>query len=275
MSSNPNPVQGDKPFNTFNRFQLEQQIQRGIQKKNGFRRDPPPIEVPGLARLFIFNVSDKEYRWTQPGFPFYVIPACGRDEQFSKPIYELGHQDEPGIKGIINYEFLEIDKTKWAQHLAEEIAMEIMGIGAGKPPEQNLENFGLFRSWSNPPKASEADAAKKRFLGTLEQIVKDGNKIYAQGEKRSPDGQIIGSEHIWAAGLLGQVEPWAKTAKQMIACPECQFDMPANASVHFGPGGCGAVIDLERALESGLIDQKKYDTISAARKRKKVDETVQ
>ena len=227
-----------------------------------------------MPPIYIFNVSDKEYRWTQPGFGFFVIPACDRDADCSGPIYEVGHQDTPGIKGVVNYEFLEIDKTKWAQHLGEEIAMEILQIGAGKPPQQNLENFGLFRSWSNPPRPDEIRAAKDRFVSTLEAIVKDGNSIYAQGEKRSPDGSIIGSEHKWAATLLGQQEPWARTARQMVPCPECQFDMPANASVHFGQGGCGAVIDPQRAYDAGLIDEKKYNQVMKARE-KKASGTIQ
>lgn len=276
MSTRPAAIV-DKPFNTFNRVQLENLVQRGLRKKQGFARDPRPIEIPGVPRLYIFNVSDKEYKWTQPAFPFYVIPACAKDADCSGPIHELGHEDNPGIAGVINYEFLEIDKTKWAQHLAEELAMEILGIGAGKPPEANLENFGLFRSWSNPPKPSEVAAAKEKFIGTLEAIVKDGNKIFAMGEKRSPDGQTLSSEHIWAAGLLGQPEPWARNARQMIACPECGFDMPATASIHFGQGGCGAVIDAQRAFDSGLIDQKKFEQVMSAKKRtaKKSDETVQ
>lgn len=276
MSSSPVRPAVEKPFNTFNRVQLEQQIQKGLRKKMGFSRDPKPLEIPGVPPIYIFNVSDKVYNWTQPGFGFFTIPACGKDEDCSGPIYEVGHQDEPGIKGVVNYEFLEIDKTKWAQHLGQEIAMEILGIGAGKTPEHNLENFGLFRSWSNPPKQSEIKAAKERFIATLEHIVKDGNAIYAQGEKRGPDGNMLSSEHKWAANLLGQQEPWSRTARQMIACPECQFDMPANASVHFGPGGCGAVIDPDRAFDAGLIDQKKYDQVMSARKKRaKSDDTIQ
>jgi hypothetical protein len=266
MSTTPNPSV-ERPFNVFNRVQLEQMIGKEVRKKMGFSRDPRPIEIPGLPRLFIFNVSDVERRWHQGGFPWYVIPACGRDEECSGPVYEAG-QAEPGIKGVVNYEFLEIDKTKWAQHLAEEIAMEILGIGAGKPPNGNLEDLGLFRSWHNPPLPAEVKAAKARFIGTLELIVKDGNYIYAQGEKKGTDGQMLSSEHRWAANLLGQQEPWARAARQMIACPECGFDMPANASIHFGNGGCGAVIDPQRAFDAGLIDEKKFKQIMSARERK-------
>lgn len=271
--SSTSPV-APKPFNQFNRVQIEQAVSKGLRKKMGFSRDPRPIEIPGVPRLFIFNVSDKEYRWTQPGFGFFVIPKCGEGENCSGPIYEVGHEDDPGIKGVINYEFLEIDKTKWAQHLAEELGMEIMGIGQGKMPSQNLENFGVFRSWSNPPLPSEVKEAKALFVKTLEAIVKDGNRIFAQGEKRSVDGEILGSEHFWAATLLGQPQSWAQNARQMVLCSECGFDMPANASIHFGQGGCGAIIDPQRAFDAGLIDEKKYNQVMNARK-KKANETVQ
>jgi hypothetical protein len=275
MSSNSNPVV-DRPFNQFNRVQLEQQISKQIRKKMGFARDPRPIEIPGLQRLYIFNVSDKEYRWHQVGFPWYVVPACTKDGDHSAPIYELGKEDTPGIAGIVNYEFLEIDKTKWAQHLGEEVAMEIMSIGAGKPPQTNLENYGLFRSWSNPPKPSEVAAAKARFVETLEAIVRDGNDIHAQGEKKGLDGQMFSSEHRWAARLLGQSEPWARNARQMVTCPGCGNDMPAVASLHSErAGGCGYVVDPQRAFDDGMIDERKFKQVMVARERKsKPEESI-
>lgn len=259
MSSRPAVTEiADKPFTTYTRAQVDKMVDMGMRKKLGFARDPKP-NLPTLPPLYIFNVSDKEVRWHQPGFDFYTVPACSSDAEYSDPCI---------ISGLVQYEILEIDRTKWLIHNAEEVAQEILQIGAGKPPEQNLENFGLFRSWSNPPKPSEVAAAKKRFLGTLEAIVKDGNYIHSQGQKKGPDGLMIGSEHMWAANLLGQQTEWSKGARQMVPCPECQFDMPANASVHFGPGGCGAVIDAERAFASTLIDEKKYKQFMDAKKKK-------
>jgi hypothetical protein len=252
MATAANAPAVDKPFNTYSRAQLDRIVAGASKKLMGFSRDPKP-NLPAMPPLYIFNVSDREVKWTQAGFLPYTVPACAPDKDYSEPVYFYeGGEKHEGIPGIVPYEFLEIDRTKWAFHNAEEIAAEIMQIGAGHPPEQNLELRGLFRSWSNPPKPAEVQAAKKLFLGTLEGLVKEGNFIHAQGEKKGPDGQLIGSEHLWAAGLLGQTVEWSKGAKQMHDCPICSFPVPANAAVHYGPGGCGGVIDWDKAIAAGL-----------------------
>lgn len=264
MATQP-AVKSDNPLQFYAHAQVDNMVRQGIRKKLGFSRDPKPV-LPEMPPIYIYNVSDREHKWHQPGFTFFTIPACGEDEKYSAPIYwhEDGKKHE-GIPGLVQYEYLKIDSTSWAIHQGEEIAAEIMNVGPGKQPENDLRKVGLFASRHNPPKPEEVAEAQRIFLAHLEELVKEGNFIHSQGQSKGPNGQMIGSEHLWAAKLLGQQTEWSRGVRQMVACPHCQCDMPANAAVHFGPGGCGGVIDPDRALEAGLIDQKKYDQIKAAR----------
>lgn len=243
--------------------QAQARIAADLKKKRGFARGIKP-ELPEQPPLYIFSVSDNGifktladgmYRWTQAGFQTFYVPPCPKDADYGPPIFwhDNGKKCE-GIPGLIQFEHVKsIDiGTEWAIHRAEEVGAEIMRMGPGKPPHDSLENYGLFMSWDNPPKPEEVKIAQGKLTATLERLVKEGNLIYAQGEKKGTDGQMLGNEHFWAAAMLGQQEPWARGARKMVPCPHCQCDMPANAAVHYGPGGCGGVIDWDRAIEGGL-----------------------
>lgn len=258
MSMAPNPFAGG-----LTAAQAQARVSAALKKKQGFTRAIRP-QLPEMKPLYIYSVSDNgifktmadgTYGWTQPGFPWFYVPPCAEDAEHSEPVfyYEDGKKRE-GIPGLMQFEHVKsIDiGSEWAIHKAEELGAEIMRMGPGKPPQDGLDNYGLFMSWHNPPLPAEVKAAQQKLTTTLERLMKEGNLIYAQGEKKGLDGQMLGNEHFWAAQLLGQQEPWARGARKMLPCPHCGSDMPANAAVHYGPGGCGGVIDWPRAIEASL-----------------------
>jgi hypothetical protein len=255
MATTNNPL---GPTQGWSHAQLQSYFSRDMKKKMGFTRDPAPM-LPEKPLVYIYNVSPIGKKWHQAGFDFYYVPPCEPGNEVSEPIFRWKEgQKVYGIPEFVSYEYLKIDSTSWAVHLARELASEILEIGPGKMADTDLRNKGFFASYNNPPTAAEIKECKDRWHKTLANIVSEADLIHSQGQRKGPDGQLINEEHTRAAAILGQKRAWAQGVILNVTCPGCGYDVPSNAPMHLGPGGCGTVIDWDAAIERGLKTVEDY-----------------
>jgi hypothetical protein len=232
-------------LNFRSRAQADQAIAQTMKKVLGFSRKRRP-HLPATEPVYIYNVSDKEFVWKQPGFDRYVVPGCKRNQRVSEPCE---------ISGIVIEEYLKVDETELNMYNGEEIALEICQAGAGKQPQYDLRNLGVFISKNNPPSEEEVHEATNRLNATCENLVREGDRINSEGQSKAQGGvggQMISGDMVWAAKRSGQGTAWSKATIKQIDCPFCGNSVPENAAVHFGNTGCGAVLDWNRAIAAGL-----------------------
>src|SRR6185312_11848758 len=243
-----------EPLTYRSKAQTDAMVANSMRKVLGFSRKKRTNFSQAMldaGAVYIFNVSDREYKWHQAGFDYYTIPACPVDRDYSEPCK---------IPGIIEEEYLKVDSTELNTYEAPEIAMAIIGVGPGIRPENDLRQYGVFISRTNPPSKEEVAAAQERLLTTCTNLFREGNRIDREGQSRGQNGvggQMISGDMFWAAKVLGQNPNWSKNAQVMHECPACGGSVPAGAIVHFGANGCGAMVDTsaegwERAVQAGL-----------------------
>jgi len=220
----------------------ERSLHAAMKMLHGFSRKARTA-FPETASLYIFNVSNRTWKWREPGFEMYTVLPCEEGQEVSPPCK---------IPGIVTEEYLDGDKTELNHYNAGEIAAAIMGFGPGFRPDADLRQFGVFASRTNPPLNSEVAEAKRRLVETCESLLKEGDMIHSQGQAKGPGGQMLNELHAWAAKVLRQTRDWSKSSTMMVDCPFCSNPVAATAAVHFGVNGCGAVLNWDRAIASGL-----------------------
>lgn len=236
------------------RAQTDAMVANSMRKVLGFSRKKRTNFSQNMldaGAVYIFNVSDKVFKWHQAGFDYYTISACSPDREYSEPCK---------IPGLVEEEYLKVDSTELNTYEAPEIAMAIIGVGPGIRPENDLRQYGVFISRTNPPSKEEVEEAQNRLLGTCTALFREGNRIDREGQSRGQNGvggQMISGDMFWAAKVLGQNPNWSKSTQVMHECPACGGAVPAGAIVHFGANGCGAMVDMsaegwERAVQAGL-----------------------
>lgn len=238
--------------------QVERMLAEKSRKLMGFSRKARP-NLPNVPPLYVFNVSNKEYKWREPGFEQYIVPACKDGEEYSTPCM---------IPGIVIEEVLIVDKTELNMYNAEEIAMAIFHAGPGMRPQGDLRKFGLFVSRTNPPSDEDVAHAQHLLMQTCEALVADGDRIHAEGQSKGLGGQMITDEHRWAAKQAKQEREWSKGIVPMKECPVCHRPVARSAAVHLPWSECGAVLDWDKAIAAGLKKEEDRPVPAHARKPK-------
>jgi len=223
--------------------QVSNMISGRMRKLMGFSRKKRP-NLPKVDPLFLFNVSSREYRWREPGFDWYRIPACAVGQDYGEPCE---------VPGLVIEEVLKVEETELNTYNGEEICLAIMHAGPGMRPDSDLRNFGVFVSRTNPPSHADVEEAHARMLKTCDELVSDGDRIHAEGQGKGLGGQMITDLHRWAAKEARQERNWSKGLVQMIECPACHRPVAKGSAVHLPWSECGAILDEAKAIKFGLI----------------------
>lgn len=219
--------------------QAQNSIMSKVARLMGFKRKIAP-NFPKTEPLYIFNISDQELVWREPGFPRYVVPACEKGKPFSDPLV---------IPGIVSEEYLDDSSTEFNHYNAVEIGYAILKIGPGMKATLDLTNKGYFMSDTNPPHPSRLAEAQAKYNIFCDQLIKEADSIMAQGEKTGPNGQMLNESHYRALAYRKQTRDWGKGTVEMVDCPMCYQPVPKGAAIH---AACGAVIDWRKAVEHGI-----------------------
>lgn len=238
----PPPPETCGPIRYESHAQAQSSIMSKMARLMGFRRKTRPI-LPEAAPIYIFNISDQELAWQEPGFPRLVVPACQAGKEFSKPLR---------IEGIVLEEYLEDRSTEFNVYNGVEIAYAVLKIGPGMKKTLDLTDKGFFMSRSNPPSAPQLAEAKAKYLQNCQLLLNEADRIIASGESKGLNGQMINETHKRAAAYLKQTREWNKSQVEMMDCPGCQQPIPKVTAVHGGQWGCGAVLDWNKAISLGL-----------------------
>lgn len=246
-----------------------QAVKNAIAANNARRRAPGDHErmKESLPPVFVFNVSDREFKVPLGSQGLFVIPACKPGQRFAGPV---SHGGKPYITGILPLDFDQGDangRMGIFHDFGKEVAEDVVGIGSSSPGlslhTTNREWWGVFISATatrdNPvPSDGEIEQARAKLMQTAMLWFNDGMRVAKTGKL----DQII-SNHRWAAEFTNQKVDWAGKAIPMENCPGCQEPIKPGVKVH----GCGTVIDPEGALALGMITQERYDAMMGARNR--------
>jgi len=236
----PTPEQcGPVRYESF--AQAQNSVMSKVARLMGFKRKVAP-NFPKTNPLYIFNISDQELRWREPGFPLYIVPPCPKGKNFSDPLV---------IPGIVSEEYLEDRSTEFNHYNAVEIAYAILKIGPGMKATLDERKRGYFMSYSNPPKESELKEAQALYNQYCDTLIAEADMVMAQGESKGMTGQMINESHRRALAYRKQQRDWGKGTVEMIDCPGCQQPAPKLAAIH----SCGAVLDWRKAVDLGLKTQ--------------------
>lgn len=194
----------------------------------------PPLKAFTTPEFFLFNVGPETHTWSAPGFAPIHIPACPKDAAHSEavPIFEEYAEEYLGLN----------NKTELAWYRGFEIADAVLQVGAAMPPSNSLLRKGFFYTKNNPPLPEEVEAAKARLNGTYTALVQAADAAEAA---RTP--KEINEESRRAAIWLGVKADWSKKYSPTIECPNCGEPVSATMGLHNGAGGCGAIVNEERA----------------------------
>jgi len=224
--------------------QAQNSIMGKMARLMGFKRKVAP-NFPKVAPLYVFNISEQELVWHEPGFPRYVVPACEKGQTFSEPLV---------LPGIISEEYLQDASTEFNHYNAIEIAAAILKFGPGMKATSDERNKGFFISETNPPHPSRLAECQAKYNLHCDQLIKEADQIMGQGESKGPNGQMLNESHYRALAYRRQTRNWGKSNVEMMDCPGCFQAVPKNAAMH----SCGAVLDWKKAVELGI---KKRDDV--------------
>jgi len=218
--------------------QAQNSIMSKVARLMGFRRKKAP-NFPEVAPLYIFNISELELVWREPGFQRMVVPACPHGKEYSEPLV---------IPGIISEEYLEDRSTEFNNYNAVEIAAAILKFGPGMKATLDERNKGFFMSRTNPPHPSQVAEARAKYAQYCDQLIAEGDAIIAKGEQPGMQGQQLNESHRRALKYRKQSRDWDKGHVEMAECPGCMQSVPKGAITH----SCGAVLNWKRAVELGI-----------------------
>lgn len=193
--------------------------------------------------------------------------------------YRMGGYALPYRKPGERYGFLHIDDANDRERIpdpdkkerdkftdnpmpGEKIAKCLM---QGDDPQNNLARIGFFVTPNETPTEEELAAAEKRQRASFMQII----HITDQKWMTSKDPKSITALERIAAQTLGLEKEWAPKNLDLIACPGCGVQVAPTVAVHsLGLGGCGAILDREKAIALGMMQQASRPADAPARRRR-------
>ena len=177
---------------------------------------------------------DPEFR--QPERARFVEIAPGK---FSRPFEVQGIPWQPYWKEGNTASIL-FEGEEDAEDTGYTTALYGIGVGKNMKRTKSLEKFGCFVSHSNPPLASEVEAAQKAWLKNCRQECNEANEAHKVGKFLGDKG-IAQPFHYEAARILiaaGVARPsdfaWLDAVAEIStlpeACPHCGSSMNAGLS---------------------------------------------
>ena len=220
--------------------------------------------------IYVYNILDREYVVNQPPlFPSFHIPACKKGEKFSYTLlpafvnevynragtYETYTKRQDGRKAAMSLlNPSAFPSTDWANQVREWDSPDQFG--------NNLNAYGVFWSLTRPDQTErlneELAIFQKRARGTMQQVVRDAERYFAEG---GPSLRQIGVIHHFAADYLGISAPWHTPMHHMVSCPNCGDPVREGIAYHKNAFNEKCIIDPERYAKLISIAQPKPPVI--------------
>lgn len=225
-----------------------------------------PAEQDTASTVTVASISDQDW-YISRTHGVYHIPACPKKEPLSASQAEPGGKvGSTGSRGegtgrpAQPYSLLLISARGDAIDLgdnrrfpftisAREIADDLL---------QDLRDHGVFVCAGPRPTEGELAAARERRDAFYQQLVADGDSMWARGHSF----REISDLHRRAAIALGIEREWAFVPVRMADCPACGEKVKPGVAVckH-----CRAILDPERAAKHGLTVPGAPSTVAGER----------
>jgi hypothetical protein len=125
---------------------------------------------------------------------------------------------------------------------------------------QDLEQHGVFVAEGDKPTGQELEAAITRMTDYYRLLVSDGDAKYAANRDLRTNG--ITDVHRRAALWLKEEREWCFRVGERPDCPYCGAKVIPRAAVCVT---CRAILDVDRAVEAGIIGPPEAADIRRAR----------
>lgn len=224
------------------------EVQQQLESLNQVSISPIPEEIRELAeknKIYIFNISNRRFEAGMGTLGTFTILPCEPGQKYSKPCV---------IPGVVNEGLRkEMNSLDWRQWSGKLVALDIMGQGAFKHKSNDLARWGVFIAAGEVPTEKELAEAKKRLAHEQDELIREGNRIHAQGPLHQQD---ISDAHREAATLRGADVAWNQPIQARQTCPGCGAKVPVGIIKHADPS-CLYVFDEAAYRKSGMAKEQK------------------
>lgn len=226
-------------------------------------RQAVPSIMKKVPAVYIFSVCPEGFfdPMVYTGIGSFRLPIFNPDDPKQA---KRGYSEPLSVPGVFAEEY-DLFDGKMGLNLWEALpnpddrtqpgfVLDIIGMGSSNPGlsagTTNKEWFGVFYSTSETPSAKEVSDAKAKLTKMMTLLLNDADRLALQGEKGL--NQISGT-HRMAAKYLNQKRSWASLPEAMNTCPGCGEPIKPGVVAHMGNGGCGAILNMEKAIELGMV----------------------
>lgn len=215
----------------------------GRRTKNPWQKDPLPREIADSpVEWYIYNVGPI----TQ------IINAGSMGQHHLLPPPEGKRYNEP-----IKIKRYMIDYADQGDYKQKAIIMDGAYVAKewvtpnGERGNTDLRNWGVFASRNNPPTEAELAQADARLRVTLDQLIQQGDALYADPTTRK---QIT---PVYHTALIARkvVRAWHGESKEMARCEGCGRAIEKDVA----KCECGAILNWEKARKLRLVSKEDFE----------------
>jgi len=203
--------------------------------------------------MWVYNVGPKAVPIsTLPGMPRVLPPAPeGAEYGVPLPIREIT-LDYAGL-GDYKLKAVEVDDIDLAKAI---VCPSCGGTGTACKESHDLRRWGVFYSYSNPPKESELATVNRQLGETFSDLIKIADSLWEDPKKRWQVEGANGNNYRMAAKHKKIERPWCMLLADMVACPACGRTNPKNSMVC---DECDIILDYDKAMKFGKITQNQFE----------------
>lgn len=207
-----------------------------LQKRiRSIHREQAMLATVPIPKLYIFNVSQKEFRNRAAAGTNWTIPACKPGQKYSKaleiPMLSLCEFDP--ATGANQMGTLQVfgETRELDGEVQPGLANDIIGTNSTSPAlslyTTNLEWFGVFSSPSPLPTEEELALANQKLREYMDLVYATGAELVQAGKKVA---MIDRPRYNEAALILGRKPLWGSLEHTRGNCPECKNDIIEGAT---------------------------------------------
>lgn len=207
-----------------------------LQKRNRMiQQQKASLATIAIPDVYVFNVSQREFRNRFAAGTNYNIPACPRGARHSKPVVipaitlsEIDYADGGNNLGVVMNQGLSavVGEQKFVG-----VANDVLGTDSTSPAlgvfTTNLEWLGCFATANEEPTDEEIDAANLKLRQYMELVYSTGAELVQAGK---PVAMIDRPLYNEAAEVLGRKPFWGTLDHTRASCPECHEDIIDGAN---------------------------------------------
>lgn len=206
------------------------------------RRKPSTLgvleEASARHTFHIFNVGPWPQQINTGSYGYFYVPGCPKDQEYV--------ECSRTIKGIES-EYTIKDEFEYNQLLSDgwNFALEVVGDGRGRDPQQSYRHYGLFPSKHAEPTRDEIYQAKTMLHARCSEIVREARDLYAMDRKQF-SVVVKRQRHFVAAEVLNlNDEPWMVEQTPSVR-KKCAFCGTMNEDFAVKCAKCSEIIDPAR-----------------------------